>query len=180
MVKLGPRMWLKDVLYTPSFKCNLVSAQKLARDENCVVSYGPDFCVIQDLTSKTLIGAGDPGNEVYYFRDMHGGLALTATKNEDPVRWHQRLGHPSYGSLVSLSTICGFKLNKELLNCCDVCHRAKQTRNRFPLSETRASKPFELIHRDLWGKYHTPSLSGCQYFLCIVDDFSRATWVYLL
>jgi len=33
---------------------------------------------------------------------------------------------------------------------------------------------------DLWGRYHTPSLSGCHYFLCIVDDFSSATWVYLL
>jgi len=58
MVKLGPDIWLKDVLYTPTFKCNLVSAQMLARDENCVVSYGPNFCVILDLTSKTQIGVG--------------------------------------------------------------------------------------------------------------------------
>ena len=117
---------------------------------------------------------------MYYLRDMHGGSAFTTTKNVDHVRWHQQLEHPSYGSLVSLSTICDFKLNKDFLDCCDVCHRAKQTRNSFPLSETRANKPFDLRHCHLWGKYHTPSLSGCHYFLYIVDDFSRATWVYLL
>ena len=64
--------------------------------------------------------------------------------------------------------------------CCDVCHWAKQTRSPFAISSTRANKPFSLIHCDLWGKYHTASLSGCHYFMCIVDDFSRAVWVFLL
>ena len=48
------------------------------------------------------------------------------------------------------------------------------------MSENGASKPFDLAHCDLWGHYHTLSLSRCHYFLCIVDDFSHATWVYLL
>ena len=65
MVQLGRKIWLKDVVYTPTFKCNLVSAQKLAQDENCVVSYGPNLCVIQDLTSKMLIGVDDLGNGVH-------------------------------------------------------------------------------------------------------------------
>ena len=46
MVQVGPVIWLKDVLYNPTFKCNLISAQKLAQDENCVVSYGSVFCII--------------------------------------------------------------------------------------------------------------------------------------
>jgi len=45
---------------------------------------------------------------------------------------------------------------------------------------SRADRPFSLIHCDLWGKYHTASLGGCHYFLCIVDDFNRAVWVFLL
>lgn len=165
MVRVGPDIWLKDVLYTPTFKCNLILAQKLSQDENCVVSYGPDFCVIQDLTSKTLIRAGDLANGVYYLRTMRGRLVFAAIKKLDPVRWHQRLGHPSYGSLAQLSMLCDFHLNKDSLDCCDVCHRAKQTRNSFPLSDSRANKPFDLIHGDLWGRYHTSSLSGCHYFL---------------
>ena len=83
MVQLGPDIWLKDVLYTLTFKCNLVSAQKLAIDENYVLSYGPNFCVIQDLNSKLQIEAGDPGNGVYYLRFICGGMTFAAVKNVD-------------------------------------------------------------------------------------------------
>ena len=30
------------------------------------------------------------------------------------------------------------------------------------------------------GPYHTASFLGCHYFLCVVDDFSRAVWLFLL
>lgn len=40
--------------------------------------------------------------------------------------------------------------------------------------------PFELIHCDLWGPYRTTSICGSKYFLTILDDFTRAVWVYLL
>ena len=59
-----------------------------------------------------------------------------------------------------------------------MCHRAKQTRHSFSLSDSRASKPFDLLHYDLWKRYRTPSSSGFHYF-CVLDDFSRASWVYL-
>ncbi|GJT55139.1 retrotransposon protein, putative, ty1-copia subclass [Tanacetum coccineum] len=50
----------------------------------------------------------------------------------------------------------------------------------FPVSTTKTHACFDLIHCDIWGKYRTPSLTRASYFLTIVDDFSRATWVYLL
>ena len=37
---------------------------------------------------------------------------------------------------------------------------------------------FELVHVDIWGPYSTPSLNGSKYFLTIVDDYSRCTWVF--
>ena len=39
---------------------------------------------------------------------------------------------------------------------------------------------FDLIHSDLWGPFSAPTIDGCRYFLTIVDDCSRCTWVYLL
>ena len=57
---------------------------------------------------------------------------------------------------------------------------AKQTRDKFPISTHKASRLFELVHCDLWGHYTTPSSCGIVYFLTVVDDFSRAVWVYLL
>jgi hypothetical protein len=57
---------------------------------------------------------------------------------------------------------------------------AKQTRQPFPCSSISTSKCFSLIHCDIWGRYKTPSISGAFYFLTIVDDFSRFTWVFLM
>jgi len=53
-------------------------------------------------------------------------------------------------------------------------------RNKFLVSDFRASDAFELIHCDLWGPYRNVSSCGASYLLTIVDDYSRALWIYLL
>lgn len=63
---------------------------------------------------------------------------------------------------------------------CHICRLAKLTKQPFPLSISSSVCCFELIHVDIWGGYHIPTLSGAQYFLTIVDDHSRNTWVYLM
>jgi len=71
------------------------------------------------------------------------------------------------------------KSNKKV-KMCDVCFCAKQTRSHFAISESKATKLFELIHCDIWGLYRIKASCGASYFLTIVDDASRATWVYLM
>ncbi|XP_019248396.1 PREDICTED: uncharacterized protein LOC109227652 [Nicotiana attenuata] len=39
---------------------------------------------------------------------------------------------------------------------------------------------FDLVHMDLWGPYKTPTYDGNRYFLTVLDDFTRMTWVFLL
>lgn len=48
--------------------------------------------------------------------------------------WHKRLGHPLERNLSYLSKVCGFTCSSSDVECCDVCHRAKQTPISFPLS----------------------------------------------
>ena len=62
---------------------------------------------------------------------------------------------------------------------CNVCLLAKQKRLPFPHSVTTSSC-FDLVHADIWGPYSTPSLTSSKYFLTLVDDYSRCTWVYLM
>lgn len=50
----------------------------------------------------------------------------------------------------------------------------------FHSSKISTNKVFDLIHIDTRGPYKTPTYNGYRYFLTIVDDFSRATWTYLL
>lgn len=37
-----------------------------------------------------------------------------------------------------------------------------------------------MIHCDIWGPFSLPSHSNARFFLTIVDDYSRATWIYLM
>lgn len=62
-----------------------------------------------------------------------------------------------------------------------VCPSSKQTMLPFPQhSSSHASQFFSLIHMDLWGPYHVAKTHGCKYFLTLVDDYSHATWTFLL
>ncbi|KAF7112856.1 hypothetical protein RHSIM_RhsimUnG0185000 [Rhododendron simsii] len=93
--------------------------------------------------------------------------------------WHWRLGHPSHHRLSELAK------NVPSISCsnkyvCDVCPQAKQTKLSFPTSSISSNNPFQLIHVDIWGSFSQQSMSGARYFLTIVDDFSRCTWVYLM
>lgn len=37
---------------------------------------------------------------------------------------------------------------------------------------------FQLVHADIWGPFSSSSIVGAKYFLTIVDDYSRCTWVF--
>lgn len=67
-------------------------------------------------------------------------------------------------------------------NKCVICPLAKQTRAPFSLSSISTKSCFELIHVDIFGGgvYHVPSIFGAKYFLTIVDDYSKSTWIYLM
>ncbi|KAM0052273.1 putative RNA-directed DNA polymerase [Helianthus debilis subsp. tardiflorus] len=93
--------------------------------------------------------------------------------------WHKRLGHAGDEKLSRISFLSNLSL-KNNDNICDSCVKSKMTRQPFPTSTTKTSACFDLLHCDLWGKYRTPSFSRASYFLTIVDDYSRAVWVFLL
>ncbi|CAH9110065.1 unnamed protein product [Cuscuta epithymum] len=173
---LSNGFYLRRVLYVPQFKCNLLSASRLTNDLNCTLTFFSNFCILQDLASRKLIGMGRFCNGLYYLESPEGkGAAMSAVLNTD--LWHQRLGHASDGKLQYITFLKGFRNNS---NFCDPCLRAKQTRLSFPKSTSKTTWCFELIHCDIWGGYRCDSTSRARYFLSIVDDFTRGVWVYLM
>ena len=77
---------------------------------------------------------------------------------------HQRLGHPSSQIMSFISTTSRQSRVKKLLDKCDVCFQAKQTRNIFPISNNKSSELFHLVHCDLWGPYTKSNFTGTHYF----------------
>ena len=179
VLPLSDRISLYDVLYVPDLNCSLISVSKLLKHSNCFAFFTDTLCVLQDRCSRTLIGAGEERDGVYYFTDVKTARCNKVVKVEDSVLWHQRLGHPGLSVLSSLSVFSGVK-DSAILDSCEVCFKAKQTRDLFPASSNKTKACFELIHIDVWGPYRVKSSNGASYFLTIVDDYSRTVWTYLL
>jgi hypothetical protein len=61
---------------------------------------------------------------------------------------------------------------------CEHCIYGKHNRVRFPSGATRAKGILELIHNDVFGPVHVPSLGKSVYYFSFIDDFLRNTWIY--
>lgn len=88
-----------------------------------------------------------------------------------------RLGHPSNGVL---DLIPAARTNNNKHDPCEICPLAKQTRLKFPISDSYSIVIFQLIHIGVWGLYSVPIYDKKHYFVTIVDDHSRYTWVCLI
>lgn len=64
-------------------------------------------------------------------------------------------------------------------NPCCICPLAKLHRLPSLNNIHTIVRHFELIHYDLWKPCSTAAYDGSKYFLAIVDDFTRTTWLYL-
>nr|GEU68256.1 ribonuclease H-like domain-containing protein [Tanacetum cinerariifolium] len=71
------------------------------------------------------------------------------------------LGHPANQVLATLHN--NLKISKSSsVPVCEVCHRAKQTREPFSLSIYKSKNHGDLVHLDLWCPYRVTSREGPQ------------------
>ncbi|CAI7878210.1 unnamed protein product [Closterium sp. NIES-54] len=66
------------------------------------------------------------------------------------------------------------------IGSCPTFLETKFTKFPFSSGTGPAKAPLPLVHMDVLGPTRAPSLSGSRYFLTIVDDHTRAVWVYPL
>lgn len=197
LIKLTDAISLYDVLYIPEFKFNLMSVSVLTKTLRTKVSFTSDECFIQDLTHELMIGKGNEVGNLYvlHFNELDHSASLKGTTVipsivpvnvnviVDSITWHKRLGHPSQSRIDLLSDVLSLKVlkeNKEQLHTCHVCHLSKQKHLPFHSRQNMCNEPFELIHIDTWGPFSVETRDGYKYFLTIVDDYSRATWLFLM
>lgn len=133
-----------------------------------------------------MIGKGDIVNNLYILNkhavcESSLSAVFCGSLLVDGSTWHQRLGHPSAAKLKTLSgTLSLSPSNFTYIDHCPVCPLAKQRRMSFPSHNHMSDTPFALLHLDTWGPFAKESIDGFKYFLTIVDDYSRVTWVYML
>ncbi|CAI7814170.1 unnamed protein product, partial [Closterium sp. NIES-53] len=128
-----------------------------------------------------------PHGEVLAGVDATAAWAKASSGNGDAdwETWHERLCHiniPMLQKLVKDGSLKGLEVKgaaKEIWSC-PTCLETKFTKFPFSSGTGPAKAPLTLVHMDVVGPTRAPSLSGSRYFLTIVDDHTRAVWVYPL
>ncbi|KAF7843884.1 Integrase, catalytic core [Senna tora] len=178
---------LEEVFFAPSFHYNLISVNRLVKSNNVDIHFNSDSCLIQDRRTKTSLAEGRVNGNIYWLRTHKAEKPCSTDNRTDVINnctqpvvcWHSRLGHAPMNVITHIKGINSDQICFPTV--CDVCHSAKQQRLPFPKSiNSTSSGIFDLVHADLWGPYKQPSMSGAHYFLTLVDDFSRGTWIFLM
>ena len=143
--------------------------------------------IINDNTGQVILEGTRKGNT--YVVDLQSipkdNLTCLSAIEDDALTWHKHFGRASFSLMNKLNLrnlvlgLPGVKFPKDYV--CDACVKGKQVRSSFKSKNmVTTSRPLELLHMDLCGPMRVQSIYGNRYFMVIVDDYSRFTWVIFL
>lgn len=183
-VRINRDIVLSDVLYVPGFTHNLLSIAQLIQENEVRCTFYQTHCVFQKGNTNQVIGIGKMERNMYIMDAVEENhfCHFFRTKDMTLEKWHSFLGHPSWSTLQHMKHLRGtFKQDMiEALQNCEICMRAKQVRDSFPILNRRAASLFELVHADVWGPYGEENVCNTHFVLTLVVDHSRMIWTYLL
>jgi transposase InsO family protein len=193
-VVISESLTLTEVLCVPSFSFNLISASKIIKFLKACLIFLASFCFIQTLCPWRTIGVGKEAGGLFYLLQQPKVFSISSSptpvirtffvcfnsiKSSFSDVWHYRLGHPSTSRMHFLHTnVPEIPCNSK--DICSICPLARQHRLPFPIHSAATCMPFELVHCDIWGPMANTSINGSNFFLTIVDDYTRFTWVHLM
>lgn len=196
---------LTPVLHVQNLDCNLLSVRKFSQDLNCVAKFFPRLCEFQGMESGKTIGNAELVSGLYLFRtnnppnrqagysscnmstsvskslsSLHSSIFNSSVNNVDKIMlWHFRLGHPNFVYLGKIFPKLFINKKPNSFHC-EICQFAKHTRANFPSIPHLPTRPFTMIHSDVWGPSRIKSLSGARWFVSFIDDHTRLTWIFLM
>ncbi|XP_063941175.1 uncharacterized protein LOC135149402 [Daucus carota subsp. sativus] len=171
-------LFLKVVLYVPTFNHNLLSIRELAQDNDCHATFTPNECIILSNSVNSVLATGVIDNGLYCFVESSQKLSNVAVF-KDSALWHKRFGHVSKSTMNHMPQFKHLTADSNAETCL-TCPLAKFAKIPYQRSTSHAAEPFDLVHLDTWGPYKVSTRGHFRYFLTLVDDHTHMTWVYLL
>ena len=168
--------YTSSVLHVPGLRYNLLSVREL-----CKLGLSLEFedckLTVRDKQKKVLLETAVTTG-LYKIPVSHSLISTTSLL----ALWHARFGHLNVDYLRKAAKMVeGLPTLGRQQDVCQSCIKGKQHRDAFPTQASRcATQPLELVHMDLCGPMQQISLGGSWYFMLLVDDFSRLTWVFFL
>jgi len=147
---LPHKIHLRNVLHVPAASKNLVSVNRLTRDNNAFVEFHPDYFSIKEALTKKTILRGKAEGGLYPIKSLPSRTSsnkqvLGVTKPTTSTR-HSRLMHPST-SVISQNVSChklSFIRDVNNKHVCDACQQGKSHQLPYPKSTSVSSFPLDL------------------------------------
>jgi hypothetical protein len=173
---------MKDILYVPGLKKNLLSISSLDKKGYRVAFI--DGEVLMWAKGETLnesIVIGNEENGLYKLKG-HPETAMTHATENSCKLWHRRLAHINYKELPYIcKVVTGLpELKVDQEGICNGCSQGKNIKNPFPKRDSKVEGVLELIHSDVCGPMPSSSIRGYVYYVSFIDNYSRKTWIYFL
>jgi hypothetical protein len=178
----GNSLKMKDVLYVPGLKKNLLSISAFEKKGFRVAFIDGEVLMWakgETLNEAIIIESEENG---LYKLKGHSEAAMTQAIENSCELWHRRLAHINYKALPYIcKAVTGLpELKGDHKGVCNGCAQGKNIKNPFPKRDRKTKGVLELIHSDVCGPMPSSSISGYVYYVSFIDDYSRKTWIYFL
>ena len=179
-----PALFVSNVYQILKLTNNLLSIRQLT-ELGFSLTFSSIGVVVQDSQTGQIVGIARKVGRLFELVFLHlpsSRLSASAVSEQSTYSlalWHSHLGHASISRVKQLVSkgLLGSDSNKSF--DCMHCQFGKQTTLPFNNSVSHALSPFDLIHSDVWGPSPISTLGRFRYFVILLDDFSRYTWIYL-
>ncbi|KAG9450334.1 hypothetical protein H6P81_010299 [Aristolochia fimbriata] len=162
---------LTGVLLVKGLKANLISISQLC-DQNLAVQFTKEGCFVSDSNNQSVLQGVRTADNCY---QLQTGRQCNYSTTSDMNLWHRRLGHihdRGLQNLIRFNAVRGLpKISGHMSGVCKGCMEGKQPRTSHPnVPYVTTSLPLELLHMDLMGPVHTPSIAGKRYVFRLMSE----------
>ncbi|KAF7827503.1 Retrovirus-related Pol polyprotein from transposon TNT 1-94 [Senna tora] len=114
-ITINSGLRLKDVLFIPFVKYNLLSVNKLAKDDNTSFVFYSESCILQDQKSKKILAKGTAVGNLYYLNNESRCTSYKACNFSDESRYRKNLVHETnMNAIREMTAKCDTSTDSEL------------------------------------------------------------------
>ena len=148
-------------------------------DQGHVLMFTSKDCKIRrEELGKLVATASRTPNNIYMLDEIKRERCYLGKEDESWI-WHRRMGHIHFGNMIKISKKQDIReileIKKPENNICEHCQHRKHIRVEFKTKEHSTTRPLELVHTDLCGPTRSKGLNGEEYFMLLIDKFTRMT-----
>ncbi|SGY91570.1 BQ5605_C038g11681 [Microbotryum silenes-dioicae] len=186
----GHPITLTGVLHTPGLPVNLLSVSRLCDTDNVRVAF-TKYSIHIDKDGNNIAEGARLDEGLYLLDADHSKCQqlalLSCSQSSVPLlTLHRCLGHLAPSSIQKMVATglleglgAGYSDEEVEKFVCNACLSAKGHRLPFPDSDSHSSERLGLVHSDVLSLPER-SLTGKQYLVTFLDDYSRKLWAYAI